>query len=76
LLPPTMTNTVSAGSLGFSWPTEYLGWKLQTQTNNLAAGVSTNGSDWGNVAGSENSTQSSMPIDTAKPGGYFRLVSP
>ncbi len=74
--PPTMTNTVSAGSLGFSWPTEYLGWKLQTQTNNLAAGVSTNGTDWGSVPGSENSTQATMPIDTAKPGGYFRLVSP
>jgi len=76
LTPPTLTNSVSGTNLVLSWPTDYIGWKLLVQTNNLSAGVSINPADWDVVPGSSATNDVSIPIDAAKPTEFYRLVSP
>ncbi len=48
--------SVSGSSLMLSWPTNYLGWLLQAQTNSL-------GANWSDVAGSANLTTTELPIN-------------
>lgn len=66
----------SAGYLNIAWPADHTGWRLQVQTNHLAAGISANPADWGTVAGSTVTNAVSLPIDTTKAGGFYRLVYP
>lgn len=72
VVPSTGTNiTVSlAGStLTVSWPTNYIGWVLQTNLVDLG-----NRAAWGDVAGSETNSQMSWPVnDPTIARGYFRL---
>ena len=74
--PPTITHVLSGANLNLGWPSDHTGWRLLVQTNNLAAGVSTNLSDWGTVAGSSATNQVSIPINTTKPAEFYRLVYP
>jgi autotransporter-associated beta strand protein len=74
--PTNITAVVSSGNLNLSWPTDYVGWRLLMQTNHLAAGISSNPNDWGYVSGSSTTNQVSIPIDTAKPTEFYRLVYP
>ena len=74
--PTNITATVSSGNLNLAWPANHTGWRLLVQTNNLAAGVSTNPNDWGTVAGSVATNQMSLPINPTQPGEYYRLVYP
>jgi hypothetical protein len=71
--PTNLTYSVSANRLTISWPADHLGWLLQSQTNNLKIGLTTN---WVNVPGSGSITQSVMNIDRTKPTVFFRLRSP
>jgi len=78
-IPTVPTNigwSFSANNLTLSWPTDYTGWTLLVQTNNLAAGVSTNHADWGPVAGSTATNSVIIPIDAAKPTEFYRLAYP
>lgn len=70
---PTLTHVVNANNYNITWPTEYLGWQLQVQTNALDVGLSTNWYPWPN---STNTTQISVPIDPANPAVFLRLVYP
>jgi autotransporter-associated beta strand protein len=74
--PTNITATVSEGNLKLSWPADHIGWRLLVQTNNLLAGISSNTTDWGTVAGSTDTNQVSIPIDVTKPSEFYRLVYP
>ena len=70
---PVLTNVLSGTSLTLSWPADHLGWRLQTQTNSLSTGLSTNWFTWPN---STNVTSASIPINPANPTVFFRLIYP
>jgi hypothetical protein len=68
---PTLSAQLEAGSLQLSWPTS--GWLLQTQTNALTVGLSSN---WVDVPGSTSSNAITIPIDPVNGSVFFRLVTP
>jgi len=68
-----LTFNVSGGSLNLAWPATHLGWILQSQTNTLATGISTN---WADVAGSSAVTVTNFPVNPAVPAVFFRLRHP
>jgi autotransporter-associated beta strand protein len=72
---PTITNTPSGGgtTLTLTWPSSHIGWSLQTQTNSLTIGISTN---WVVVAGSSATNIAVITIDHAAPTVFYRLVYP
>jgi hypothetical protein len=55
------------------WPTNHLGWRLQTQTNSPTLGISTN---WVTVTGSTNVTQEVVPFSPTAGSVFFRMVFP
>ena len=68
-----MSCSLSGSNLTLSWPSTYLGWTLQEQTNSLTVGPNAN---WVNLAGSENVTYTNILISPATPTALFRLRSP
>jgi fructan beta-fructosidase len=68
-----LSYSLSGGLLTVSWPTSYLGWVLQVQTNSLNVGLSTN---WVDIAGSGNVTSTNLPINKANPTVFYRLGPP
>jgi hypothetical protein len=71
--PTNMTSSVSGNQLTLSWPSDHLGWILQSQTNSSSVGISTN---WFDIAGSGTNAQAVIAIDPANPTVFFRLRSP
>jgi fibronectin-binding autotransporter adhesin len=71
--PTNISFSVSGGTLTLSWPADHLGWILQSQTNALAVGLTTN---WFDVAGSGASTSYSVPMNPAQPTVLYRLRHP
>jgi hypothetical protein len=71
--PTNITTSVSGNQLTLSWPADHLGWILQSQTNNLNAGLNSN---WFDVSGSGTSTQAVITINRVNPTVFFRLRSP
>jgi autotransporter-associated beta strand protein len=70
--PTNITFSVSGNTLSLSWPSNYVGWILQTNVINV--GVS---NDWYNVPGSETNTQLTFPMDNpAITNEFFRLLHP
>jgi len=74
--PPHLGSTVVGGNLVLSWPTDHIGWQLLVQTNHLGSGISTNHLDWDTVAGSSATNEVFIPINTAKPSEFYRMVYP
>ena len=70
---PTLTNSVTGGVLTLTWPTDRIGWRLQVQTNTLAAGLGTN---WQDVANSTTTNQVNVTIDAASATVFYRMVYP
>jgi uncharacterized protein with beta-barrel porin domain len=71
--PTNLTYSVSGNTLTITWPATHLGWILQSQTNSLSIGIANN---WVDVAGSQDVTQESMPINPANPAVFYRLRMP
>jgi len=71
LAPVAINVTNVSGQLGFAWPADHTSWQLQSQTNSLAVGLSTN---WVNVTGSAQTNLVAMPVDKANGAAFFRLV--
>jgi len=70
--PTNITVSVSGNNLTLSWPSNYVGWILQTNAINV--GVS---NDWFNVPGSETNTQLTFPMNNpAITYEFFRLRHP
>jgi len=70
---PTLTNSVSGGTLNLSWPTDHIGFRLEVQTNALSVGISSNWVTW---AGSSTTNAISVPLDVTNPTVFFRLIYP
>jgi hypothetical protein len=72
VVPTTSTNinvSLAGSTLTVSWPTNYVGWILQTNFVDLG-----NNTAWGDVQGSETNSQMSWPVnEPTAPKGYFRL---
>jgi len=73
---PVLTTSVTSGSLNLNWPLDHLGYRLLTQTNNLAKGVSANTNDWATVAGSSLTNTFTTPIVKTNLNQYYRLIYP
>jgi hypothetical protein len=72
-IPPQLNLVAGAGQIQLNWPADHLGWRLETQTNAIAAGL---GTHWTTVPGSTQTNQIFMPINAATGGAFFRLVYP
>jgi hypothetical protein len=59
--------------LNLTWPTDHTGWRLQCQTNALAAGLGTN---WFDVAGATGTNGISLPINATHGSTFYRLTYP
>ena len=71
---PTQLGFAMAGNqLQMTWPEDHTGWRLQSQTNSLAVGLSTN---WVDVPGSAQTNAVMMPVDTSNGAVFFRLIRP
>jgi hypothetical protein len=64
---------MSPNQLTLSWPSDHVGWRLQTQTNDLTAGLGTN---WFDVANASATNLMVLPVSTANGGAFFRLIYP
>jgi autotransporter-associated beta strand protein len=71
--PTNIVFSTAGGSLNLSWPADHIGWRLQSQTNTLSGGLTTN---WTTVAGSTTTNQVSIPTGTANGTVFFRLIYP
>ena len=71
--PTAISYSVSGGQLTITWPANYAGWILQSQTNTLRAGL---GNHWVDVAGSASVTSARIPINPANPVVFYRLRYP
>ncbi|HEX3799928.1 MAG TPA: autotransporter-associated beta strand repeat-containing protein [Verrucomicrobiae bacterium] len=75
---PVNTNPAPIGvlrvgnTLTLSWPTNQLGWRLESQTNSMGVGITTN---WLTVPGSASVTSTNFTIGTSS-NVFFRLVYP
>lgn len=73
LAPVTLGAIPLPNSIQLNWPTDHTGWMLQSQTNTLAFGLGTN---WSNVANSEQANQLTLPLNATNGAVFFRLVRP
>jgi autotransporter-associated beta strand protein len=67
--PTNITFAASGGSLHLSWPSDHLGWILQSKTNLVAR-------NWVDLVGSSSVTSTNIPISTAIPSIFYRLRHP
>jgi hypothetical protein len=74
--PTNLVFAVSGMNLNLSWPADHIGWRLLSQTNHLANGISVNTNDWGTVANSASTNQLTIPMNLTNPTEFFRLVYP
>ena len=73
LSPVTIRVQTGGNQLALSWPADHIGWRLQIQTNNSPAGLSTNWVTWPN---SHVTNQVFLPLDQALGTVFLRLVYP
>lgn len=71
--PTNITYASSGGNLTLSWPADHTGWRLETQTNSQAVGLSTN---WFTVSDSATTNQMIIPLNATNGSVFFRLVYP
>jgi fibronectin type 3 domain-containing protein len=68
--PTTITTSLSGNQLTLLWPADHTGWTLQSQTNSLTVGLSTN---WVNVPGSTTTNQVIVTVDPTQPTVFYQL---
>jgi hypothetical protein len=72
-VPPQLAWTISADQMRFIWPSDHIGWKLQSQTNPPGAGLGTN---WVTIPNSSATNQMVIPMGATNGSVFFRLVFP
>ena len=65
--PTNLTYGISGGSLTISWPANYAGWDLQSNSVSVSAS-----SAWFTVPGSDATNQLFLNIDQTKTGVFYR----
>ena len=76
IAPPTLAVsnfTLAGGNLTLTWPTNFIGWSLQTQTNGINSGLGTN---WTTISSSINTNVMVMPINQTSGSVFYRLTYP
>jgi autotransporter-associated beta strand protein len=68
--PTSLSYVVTPGNITLSWPSNYLGWSLQTQTNLRSVGLSTN---WVTIPNSHTVTTTNFAVSPASPTVFYRL---
>ena len=69
---PNLIASIKGAQLELSWPTNYIGWLLQTNLLSLAKP-----GDWGDVPASRTNSQMTFPLNNASiPDEFFRLRHP
>jgi fibronectin-binding autotransporter adhesin len=71
---PTIASSISGNTLSLTWPAGQ-GWQLQSQTNNLSSGLSSNPADWSTVSDAGDGS-ASINMDPAQPAVFYRLTHP
>ena len=66
---PNLSSKITSNKITLSWPSSFLGWSLQMQTNSLASGLGTN---WITIPGCETMTTTDMPVTA--PAAFYRLI--
>ena len=66
--------SVSGSTLTIAWPATHIGWILQTQTNSLSVGLTTN--NWYDITSTTNLTSLPVSIDSTNPSTFYRLRHP
>jgi autotransporter-associated beta strand protein len=70
---PEVSVTAGAGQLQLDWPASHIGWRLESQTNSLGAGL---GPNWFPVNNSAGVNQLLLPVNPSAGSVFFRLVYP
>jgi hypothetical protein len=70
--PTNFSYSVSSGFITLSWPSNYIGWILQAQTNPPSVGITTN---WVDVAGTASEDSLTLSI-SASNSVFFRMRHP
>jgi hypothetical protein len=73
MAPPQITFMESAGQVQLAWPSDHIGWILQSQTNPPSAGL---GANWIALQSSAATNRVTIPINSANGSVFFRLVGP
>ena len=73
--PTNIIKSVSGGNLTLTWPSDHIGWTLQTQTNSRSVGLVPATNAWFDVSGSSTTNQVVLPIGT-NGTVFFRLRYP
>jgi autotransporter-associated beta strand protein len=71
--PTNLTSQLSGNQLTLSWPADHTGWHLQSQTNAVSVGLSTN---WAEVAGSTATNTVTVTINPANGSVFYRMTYP
>lgn len=71
--PTNLVVAVVGNALQINWPTDRIGWRLESQTNSLGSGLGTN---WATVSGSGVTNQMSFPFNIGNGSVFFRLAYP
>ena len=71
--PTNIVSSVGGGNLTLSWPTDHIGWTLQTQTNSRSVGLTPATNTWFDVTGSTATNLLVIPVSTGNPTVFFRL---
>jgi hypothetical protein len=72
-VPPQLGLKINATQFQFNWPTDHTGWELQSQTNSISLGLSTN---WLTIPGTDSTNQALVPLNPANGSVFFRLIYP
>ena len=73
ITPTNLAMVFTNGTLKFSWPTNYIGWTLQVQTNSSTAGLGTN---WVAIASTAATNVFTAPVSATNGAVFYRLVFP
>jgi hypothetical protein len=69
--PTNLTFNVTGSTLNLTWPSDYLGWYLQSNAVALASA-----SDWHTVPNSQTVTNLAITISASKTNVFFRMLKP
>ena len=73
LMPTTLSDSLTGNILSLFWPSNYLGCRLQAQTNPPNAGL---GPNWFDVTGSTLTNSMVIPVNSGNSSVFFRLIYP
>ena len=73
--PTNILTSVSGNVLTLSWPTDHIGWRLQTQTNSIASGLNPSGT-WFDVVGATSVSTLNFTINPAAGTVFYRMIYP